>query len=53
MAVKVGINGFAASAATYSAPLLATPEIEFVAVNDLTSPATLAHCSSTTRFWAT
>ena len=33
----------AVSAATCSAPPLGNPEIEFVAVNDLTSPATLAH----------
>jgi len=43
MAVKVGINGFGRIGRNVFRTALANPEIEFVAVNDLTSPATLAH----------
>ncbi len=43
MAVKVGINGFGRIGRNLFRSALGTPEIEFVAVNDLTTPATLAH----------
>jgi glyceraldehyde 3-phosphate dehydrogenase len=43
MAVKVGINGFGRIGRNVFRTALDNPEIEFVAVNDLTSPATLAH----------
>jgi glyceraldehyde 3-phosphate dehydrogenase len=43
MAVKVGINGFGRIGRNVFRASLDNPEIEFVAVNDLTSPATLAH----------
>lgn len=43
MAVKVGINGFGRIGRNILRTALGNPEIEFVAVNDLTSPATLAH----------
>ena len=43
MAVKVGINGFGRIGRNVLRASLGNPEIEFVAVNDLTSPATLAH----------
>ena len=43
MAVKVGINGFGRIGRNVFRSALDTPEIEFVAVNDLTTPATLAH----------
>jgi glyceraldehyde 3-phosphate dehydrogenase len=43
MAVKVGINGFGRIGRNVFRASLGNPEIEFVAVNDLTSPATLAH----------
>jgi len=43
MAVKVGINGFGRIGRNVLRAALDNPEIEFVAVNDLTSPATLAH----------
>ena len=43
MAVKVGINGFGRIGRNVLRAALENPEIEFVAVNDLTSPATLAH----------
>ena len=43
MAVKVGINGFGRIGRNVFRTALANPEIEFVAVNDLTSPATIAH----------
>jgi glyceraldehyde 3-phosphate dehydrogenase len=43
MAVKVGINGFGRIGRNVFRAALGSPEIEFVAVNDLTSPATLAH----------
>src|ERR1700728_5498489 len=43
MAVKVGINGFGRIGRDVLRASLGNPEIEFVAVNDLTSPATLAH----------
>jgi glyceraldehyde 3-phosphate dehydrogenase len=43
MAVKVGINGFGRIGRNYLRSCLSNPEIEVVAVNDLTSAATLAH----------
>ena len=43
MAVKVGINGFGRIGRNVFRSALENPEIEFVAVNDLTTPATLAH----------
>jgi glyceraldehyde 3-phosphate dehydrogenase len=43
MSVKVGINGFGRIGRNVFRAALGNPEIEFVAVNDLTSPATLAH----------
>ena len=43
MAVKVGINGFGRIGRNVFRAALGNPEIEFVAVNDLTTPATLAH----------
>src|ERR1700742_3584295 len=43
MAVKVGINGFGRIGRNVFRTALADPNIEFVAVNDLTTPATLAH----------
>jgi glyceraldehyde 3-phosphate dehydrogenase len=43
MAVKVGINGFGRIGRNVLRAALDNPEIDFVAVNDLTSPATLAH----------
>ena len=43
MAVKVGINGFGRIGRNVLRASLGNPEIDFVAVNDLTSPATLAH----------
>ena len=43
MAVKVGINGFGRIGRNVLRTALGSPEIEFVAINDLTSPVTLAH----------
>jgi glyceraldehyde 3-phosphate dehydrogenase len=43
MAVKVGINGFGRIGRNVFRAALGNPEIDIVAVNDLTSPATLAH----------
>ena len=43
MAVKVGINGFGRIGRNVFRSALGNPDIEIVAVNDLTSPATLAH----------
>lgn len=43
MAVKVGINGFGRIGRNVLRTALGNPEIEFVAINDLTSPVTLAH----------
>jgi glyceraldehyde 3-phosphate dehydrogenase len=42
-AVKVGINGFGRIGRNVFRTALGDPNIEFVAVNDLTTPATLAH----------
>jgi len=42
-AVKVGINGFGRIGRNVFRSALGNPAIEFVAVNDLTTPATLAH----------
>jgi glyceraldehyde 3-phosphate dehydrogenase len=43
MAVKVGINGFGRIGRNVFRTALGNPDVEFVAVNDLTTPATLAH----------
>jgi glyceraldehyde 3-phosphate dehydrogenase len=43
MAVKVGINGFGRIGRNVLRTALGNPEIDFVAVNDLSSPSTLAH----------
>src|SRR3979409_114744 len=43
MAIKVGINGFGRIGRNVLRTALDDSELEFVAVNDLTSPATLAH----------
>src|SRR5579871_6439584 len=43
MAVKVGINGFGRIGRNVFRSAIGNADIEFVAVNDLTSPATLAH----------
>jgi glyceraldehyde 3-phosphate dehydrogenase len=43
MAIKVGINGFGRIGRNVLRASLKDPNIEFVAVNDLTNPATLAH----------
>jgi glyceraldehyde 3-phosphate dehydrogenase len=43
MAVKVGINGFGRIGRNVMRASLTDPNIEFVAVNDLTDPKTLAH----------
>ena len=43
MAVKVGNNGFGPIGRNVIRTALGNPDIEFVAVNDLTTPATLAH----------
>ncbi len=43
MAVKVGINGFGRIGRNVLRAALGNSGIDFVAVNDLTSPATLAH----------
>src|SRR5215210_4432589 len=43
MAVKVGINGFGRIGRNVLRASLGDPEIDFVAVNDITDTATLAH----------
>jgi glyceraldehyde 3-phosphate dehydrogenase len=43
MAIKVGINGFGRIGRNVMRASLKDPNIEFVAVNDLTNPKTLAH----------
>ncbi len=43
MAVKVGINGFGRIGRNVLRASLGNPDIDFVAVNDLTDPKTLAH----------
>jgi len=43
MAVKVGINGFGRIGRNVFRTAIGNPDIDFVAVNDLTTPATLAH----------
>jgi glyceraldehyde 3-phosphate dehydrogenase (phosphorylating) len=43
MPVKVGINGFGRIGRNILRAALGDPEIEFVAVNDITDPKTLAH----------
>jgi glyceraldehyde 3-phosphate dehydrogenase len=43
MAVKVGINGFGRIGRNVLRTALSDPNLEFVAVNDLTDPKTLAH----------
>jgi glyceraldehyde 3-phosphate dehydrogenase len=43
MAIKVGINGFGRIGRNIMRAAMGSPEIDFVAVNDLTNAATLAH----------
>src|SRR5436305_14225765 len=43
MAIKVGINGFGRIGRNVLRTAINDLDLEFVAVNDLTSPATLAH----------
>ena len=43
MKIKVGINGFGRIGRNIFRASLGNSEIEFVAVNDITDPATLAH----------
>jgi glyceraldehyde 3-phosphate dehydrogenase len=43
MAVKVGINGFGRIGRNVFRTAIGNPDIEVVAVNDITTPATLAH----------
>jgi len=43
MAIKVGINGFGRIGRNVFRTALNDPELDFVAVNDLTDPKTLAH----------
>ena len=43
MAIKVGINGFGRIGRNVFRASLSDPNLEFVAVNDLTDPKTLAH----------
>jgi glyceraldehyde 3-phosphate dehydrogenase len=43
MAVKIGINGFGRIGRNILRTAIDDPTLEFVAVNDLTNPATLAH----------
>ena len=43
MAIKVGINGFGRIGRNVLRASLNDPNLEFVAVNDLTDPKTLAH----------
>ncbi len=43
MAIKVGINGFGRIGRNILRTALKDPDLEFVAVNDLTDPKTLAH----------
>jgi glyceraldehyde 3-phosphate dehydrogenase len=43
MAIKVGINGFGRIGRNVLRTAIDDPNIEFVAVNDLTNPTTLAH----------
>ncbi|MGH9534825.1 MAG: type I glyceraldehyde-3-phosphate dehydrogenase [Terriglobales bacterium] len=43
MSVRVGINGFGRIGRNIFRAALANPEVEIVAVNDLTTPAMLAH----------
>src|ERR1700739_3528697 len=43
MAIKVGINGFGRIGRNVLRTALSDPNLEFVAVNDLTDPKTLAH----------
>jgi len=43
MAIKVGINGFGRIGRNVMRASLKNPNLEFVAVNDLTNPKTLAH----------
>ncbi|HBS58423.1 MAG TPA: type I glyceraldehyde-3-phosphate dehydrogenase, partial [Firmicutes bacterium] len=43
MVMKVGINGFGRIGRTVLRAALANPDLEIVAVNDLTNAETLAH----------
>src|SRR6185503_13831814 len=51
MAVKVGINGFGRIGRNIFRTAIGDPDIDFVAVNDLTSTKALAHLLSTTQYW--
>ena len=53
MAVKVGINGFGRIGRNIFRTSLGDPEIDFVAVNDLTDTRTLAHLLKYDSCWAT
>ncbi|OFW09963.1 MAG: type I glyceraldehyde-3-phosphate dehydrogenase [Acidobacteria bacterium RIFCSPLOWO2_12_FULL_59_11] len=43
MSIRIGINGFGRIGRNIFRASLGDPEVEFVAVNDITSPQTLAH----------
>ena len=43
MSIRIGINGFGRIGRNIFRASLGDPEVEFVAVNDITSPKTLAH----------
>ena len=53
MAVKVAINGFGRIGRLAFRQMFGAEGYEVVAINDLTSPAMLAHLSSTTPLRAT
>ncbi len=53
MAIKVGINGFGRIGRNIVRSALGDNAIEFVAVNDLTDPKTLAHLLNTIPYSAT
>ncbi len=48
--VKVGINGFGRIGRNVLRAALNNPDIQIVAINDLTDSKTLAHLLNTTRF---
>ena len=43
MAIRVGVNGFGRIGRNVYRAAMAAPELEFVAVNDITDAKTLAH----------
>jgi glyceraldehyde 3-phosphate dehydrogenase len=49
MATKIGINGFGRIGRCVLRAAYKNPELEFVGINDLTDPATLAHLLNTIR----